>query len=162
MDRGGFLCYNEKSYMQIKNTNINNFVVQSVGILIIVAIAVMNAYPLPALAFAEQITHRPVEFPRETYFEVTASAYSSTPDQTDASPFITASGTKVRYGIIAANFLPIGTTVQIGEDTFIVEDRMNSRYNGKYYIDIWMPSREAAQAFGVQTLFIELIAYPER
>ena len=35
---------------------------------------------------------------------VVATAYSSTPDQTDSTPFTTASGTQVRDGIIAANF----------------------------------------------------------
>src|SRR3989344_1966573 len=63
---------------------------------------------------------------------VAASAYSSTPDQTDDSPFITAWNTRVRDGIIAANFLPFGTKIKIpdayGDKIFIVEDRMNRRY----------------------------------
>ncbi|MBI2674482.1 MAG: 3D domain-containing protein, partial [Candidatus Yanofskybacteria bacterium] len=60
---------------------------------------------------------------------VMASAYSSTPDQTDDTPFITAWGTQVRDGIIAANFLPFGTLVKMpdlyGDKIFTVEDRMN-------------------------------------
>src|SRR3989344_3213041 len=61
-----------------------------------------------------------------------ATAYSSTPDQTDDTPFITAKGTTVRDGIIAANFLPFGTRIKIpdiyGDKIFVVEDRMNRRY----------------------------------
>ncbi|MDP3003980.1 MAG: hypothetical protein Q8N43_00505, partial [Candidatus Azambacteria bacterium] len=37
--------------------------------------------------------------------KVVLTAYSSTPDQTDDTPFITASNTRVRDGIVAANFL---------------------------------------------------------
>src|SRR5437868_1496729 len=37
------------------------------------------------------------------------TAYSSTEDQTDDSPFITASGAHVADGIVAANFLPLHT-----------------------------------------------------
>src|SRR3990167_1248447 len=40
---------------------------------------------------------------------VTITAYSSTPEETDSTPFITASGTHVRDGVVAANFLPLGT-----------------------------------------------------
>ena len=90
---------------------------------------------------------------------VPASAYSSTPDQTDDSPFITASGTKVRDGVVAANFLPIGTKIKIpeifGDKIFIVEDRMNKRYWHK--IDVWFPDRESALEFGVRTLKIQIL-----
>jgi 3D (Asp-Asp-Asp) domain-containing protein len=87
------------------------------------------------------------------------SAYSSTPDQTDDSPFITARGTYVRDGIIAANFLPFGTKIKIpeifGDKIFVVEDRMNSRYWHK--IDIWFPDRQSALEFGVKTAKIQII-----
>jgi len=87
------------------------------------------------------------------------TAYSSTPDQTDSSPFITANGTRVREGIIAANFLPFGTKVKIpsmfGDRVFVVQDRMNARY--WHRVDIWMPTRAQALQFGVRTLQIEII-----
>lgn len=87
------------------------------------------------------------------------TAYSSTVDQTDSSPFITASGTRVRDGIIAANFLPIGAKVRFpniyGDKLFVVEDRMNSRYY--YRADIWMPSRWEAKQFGLKNTLIEII-----
>ena len=90
---------------------------------------------------------------------VFATAYSSTPDQTDGSPFVTASGTRVRDGIIATNFLPLGTKIKIpeiyGDKVFVVEDRMNRRYWQK--IDIWFPTRSGALDFGIQKVKIQLV-----
>jgi len=81
---------------------------------------------------------------------VPITAYSSDVGQTDATPFITASGTHVRDGIVAANFLPIGTKVKMpelyGDKVFTVEDRMNARYG--MAMDIWMPDRQSAKKFG--------------
>jgi len=92
-------------------------------------------------------------------YDVRATAYSSTPDQTDDTPFITASGTSVRDGIIAANFLPFGTQLRIpeiyGEKVFTVEDRMNKRY--WHHVDIWFPERSLAKAFGAQHVTIEIV-----
>jgi len=89
---------------------------------------------------------------------VTATAYNSTPEQCDDTPFITASGTTVRHGVIAANFLPIGTMVKIpehfGDQVFTVEDRMNPRYDKR--IDIWMEEIPDARQFGVRTVAIEI------
>lgn len=92
---------------------------------------------------------------------VNATAYSSTVGQTDSSPFITASGTRVRAGIIASNFLPLGATVRIDTKEYIVEDRMNARYNNMFWIDIWMPSTSQALTFGVQPVIIEIASLPD-
>ena len=92
-------------------------------------------------------------------FVVSLSGYSSTPDQTDASPFITAKGTYVRDGIVATNFLPFGTAIRIpdlfGNKIFVVEDRMNKRY--WYNVDVWFTSREAALQLGRRTVTIEVL-----
>ncbi len=97
--------------------------------------------------------------PLATYV-VMASAYSSTLDQTDSTPFTTAWGTQVRDGIIAANFLPLGTTIKIpelyGDKIFVVEDRMNRRYT--YKIDVWFPERGQAMEFGNKKVKIEVVA----
>ena len=94
-----------------------------------------------------------------TRMAVPMTAYSSTPDQTDSTPFTTASGTHVHWGTVAANFLPFGTKIKIpsmyGDQIFIVEDRMNKRYWHK--VDIWMPGRQEALQFGVRTLEIEIL-----
>lgn len=90
---------------------------------------------------------------------VEASGYSSTPDQTDDSPFITAKGTYVRDGIIATNFLPFGTVIKIpaiyGDKVFVVEDRMNTRYQN--HIDIWFADRNSAIQFGRKRVTIEIL-----
>jgi len=90
---------------------------------------------------------------------VTVTAYSSTPDQTDSTPFITASGTGVRDGIVACNFLRFGTRVRFpdiyGDKVFVVEDRMALKNNHK--IDIWFETREDAKQFGVQQLKVDVL-----
>ncbi|MEX2055179.1 MAG: 3D domain-containing protein, partial [Candidatus Andersenbacteria bacterium] len=91
---------------------------------------------------------------------VLATAYSSSGDQTDANPFATASGTHVHQGTLAANFLPFGSQVRIGEKIYTVEDRLNSRYNGRYIVDLWFPSREEALRFGVQVVEMEIVSIP--
>ncbi len=94
---------------------------------------------------------------RTTYVMVTA--YNSLPEQTDDTPFITASGTRTRDGVVAANFLPIGTVVRFpevfGDKEFVVEDRMNARYY--YNMDIWMESYADARAFGAKFLKVEIL-----
>lgn len=91
---------------------------------------------------------------------VLAFAYSSDVAQTDANPLVTASGTTVQAGTIAANFLPFGTTVRLGEATYTVQDRLNARYNDKYIIDLWQPSHEAAIAWGARVVELEIVSLP--
>ena len=95
---------------------------------------------------------------------VTTTAYSSEPRQTDGTPFTTAWITPVRDGVVAANFLPLGTLVRFpddfGDKIFVIEDRMNARY--KYRVDIWMHKTSDARKFGVQYLRLEVLSlrYP--
>lgn len=90
---------------------------------------------------------------------VPITAYSSTPDQTDDTPFITASGAHVADGIIAANFLPFNTKVQIpalfGEKVFVVKDRMHSRFSDR--VDIWFADRAMALKFGIHKTEIVIL-----
>jgi 3D (Asp-Asp-Asp) domain-containing protein len=90
---------------------------------------------------------------------VTVTAYSSTPDQTDSTPFITASGTYVRDGVIACNFLRFGTRVRFpqlyGEKIFVVEDRMAPK--NSYKMDIWFATRDQAKQFGVKWTKVEIL-----
>jgi len=91
---------------------------------------------------------------------VVITAYSSTPEQTDDTPFITASGKTTKDGIIANNYLPFGTKIKIpelyGEKVFIVEDRMSWR-KGNYHFDVWFPSYQEAKNFGVKRAVIEIL-----
>lgn len=100
------------------------------------------------------------ESPKVTMIKkVVVTAYSSTPDQTDSSPFITAMGSSVRDGIVAANFLPFGTKIRLpeiyGDKIFVVEDRMAKHNSHK--VDIWMPNRQLALQFGVKRLTLEVL-----
>ena len=93
-----------------------------------------------------------------TYFiYVRTTAYSSTIDQTDSTPFITASGTTVRDGVVACNFLKFGTKIRFpeiyGHKIFIVEDRMADNA----MIDIWFPDRQSALNFGKQVLLVQIL-----
>ncbi|MFA5075926.1 MAG: hypothetical protein WC480_00715 [Patescibacteria group bacterium] len=93
---------------------------------------------------------------------VTVTAYSSTVDQCDDDPCRTANGFNVclhdQEDVVAANFLPFGTEIKMpdyfGDQVFTVQDRMNARYD--YRVDVWMKSREAAKAFGVRRLRVEI------
>ncbi len=91
--------------------------------------------------------------------KVWVTAYSSSPDETDDTPFETASMTYVRDGIIAANFLPFGTKILIpelfGDKIFVVEDRMHERKRD--FVDIWMSSKEEALRFGINRAEIVIL-----
>ena len=95
--------------------------------------------------------------PKKT-MNVTVTAYSSTDGQTDGTPYLTALGTSVRDGIVAANFLPIGTVVRFpdkfGERIFVVEDRMHEKFG--LQVDIWTSNQEEAKKFGIQYLNMEI------
>lgn len=92
--------------------------------------------------------------------KITVTAYSSTPDQTDDSPFITASGAWVYDGIVASNFLPFGTKVRFPElfrdKIFTVDDKMHERFTDTR-VDIWFPDRESAKEFGIKETIMEIL-----
>jgi 3D (Asp-Asp-Asp) domain-containing protein len=94
-----------------------------------------------------------------TTFEVWVTAYSSSPDETDSTPFTTAMNTEVHDGIVAANFLPLGTKVKIpalfGDKIFTVEDRMHQRKTD--FVDVWMPTKDEAQHFGINRTVVEVL-----
>lgn len=90
---------------------------------------------------------------------VLVTAYSSSPDETDETPFITASGNLVDYGVVAANFLPLGARIRLpklfGSQVFVVEDRLHERYNDR--VDVWLPSKADAIQFGQKVSEIEIL-----
>ena len=88
------------------------------------------------------------------------TAYSSTPEQTDDSPFTTASNKDVRNGIVANNYFPFGTQIRIpelyGDKVFIVEDRMSWK-KGNYHFDVWFPDYKQALIFGAERTYVEIL-----
>lgn len=122
--------------------------------------------PLPedSLVFVRSSALLPISSPETpervvSKVRVVITAYSSTTWQTDDTPFVTAAGTEVREGIVAANFLPIGTRIKIpdlyGDRVFVVEDRMHPRKN--YMVDIWFPDYWDALDFGAKRSYIEVL-----
>ena len=99
--------------------------------------------------------------------DVIVTAYSSTRGQTDSTPFLTASMTQVRPGVIALSrdliqrYNPnapfaYGDQVLIeGHGVFTVEDTMNERYSKR--ADIWFPSTSEAIEFGKQELTLTMV-----
>ncbi len=95
-------------------------------------------------------------------YQVDVTGYSSSRDQCDADPFITASNTQVRDGIVALSrdllrrYTPDapftwGDRVHIeGVGEFVVEDSMNARFRNR--VDIWFPDRRSAAIWGIQNL----------
>jgi 3D (Asp-Asp-Asp) domain-containing protein len=102
---------------------------------------------------------------------VHSTAYNSTPGQTDNSPFITATGTRVRPGVVALSRdllgrFPYGTRVTIEDLSgrynnflrgriFIVEDTMNVRIANT--VDVWMGTRYEAMAWGSRNIRITAV-----
>jgi len=93
-------------------------------------------YPAPVTATKADVEPVPVApAPAPTDIAETrlvhVTAYTSAPEETDDTPFTTASGQTVRDGIVATNLLPFGTKIRIpkyfGERVFEVQDRMNVR-----------------------------------
>lgn len=100
------------------------------------------------------------EYDVKRTMRLTVTAYSSSPDETDADPFTTASGARVRSGVIAHNGLPFGTRVRFpqvfGDKIFVVQDRLHPR-KGYYIADLWMPSKKEAQQWGAKILTMEVL-----
>ncbi len=96
--------------------------------------------------------------PKAVYLKV-VTGFSSSPEETDDTPLITASGAQVHEGTAAANWLPFGAKIRIpklfGNKVFTIEDRMNERFPDR--LDIWFPEKIQAKDFGARTLHIEVL-----
>lgn len=114
---------------------------------------------MPVTVRGSRFASRRSPAPIGARFRTLATGYSSTADQTDSSPFITASGTHVHDGTVATNFLPFGTRVRFlnyrPDTIFVVEDRHHPRLSDR--VDIWFTSRSAAIQFGARVLQIEVV-----
>lgn len=118
-----------------------------IAAILVVVLASVSAPPSPP-AHAEQ----------QQYKIVTAdvTAYSSVPAQTDDTPFITASGSHVHPGTLACPpELVFGTKVEIAGETYICEDRMNTKFSERY--DIWMASNDDAIEWGIKNMDVKIL-----
>ena len=86
--------------------------------------------------------------------------YTPRPEETDDTPYHTASGERVREGIIACpNWLNFGDKVIIDGQSYACEDRMNERYRDGRYFDIFTFDLEEALAFGRQEQVVNIIKF---
>ena len=87
-------------------------------------------------------------------FVANVTAYSSSPDETDSTPFHTATGEEVFDGMVACSRdYSFGTYFLIAGRVYYCGDRFNLRleklkYNEAPHLDIWMDSKEKAITFG--------------
>jgi len=97
---------------------------------------------------------RPPDF-RVVEAEVTA--YTSSIEETDSTPFITASGERVREGGIACPmWLDFGSEVVLDGKKYECLDRMARRFREGNYFDIWVEEKEEALRFGRQIKLVEV------
>lgn len=127
-----------------------------------------SSLPVPVLSLPKIINNGKLtvcKIDRSAYevvkkVKMVVTAYTSRPEETDDTPFITASNKRVADGILANNMLPFGTKVRIpelyGDKVFTVEDRMNKRM-GNYRADIWMAEYKDAKNFGAKSVYIEVL-----
>jgi 3D (Asp-Asp-Asp) domain-containing protein len=122
-----------------------------------------NPAPPAIVKIATELEEAPKVTVVRMYASVPMTAYTSRPEETDDTPFITADGSHVRDGIVACNFLPFGTKVRIpklfGDKVFEVHDRMNKRF--PYKMDFWMERLDNALQFGLRRADIEIVTVEE-
>lgn len=89
---------------------------------------------------------------------VTITGYSSEPNQTDDTPYVTSSNSRVEWGVLATNWLPFGAELTIpeyyGDQSFVVEDRMHMKNWHK--ADIWFPQTAHAWGWGKRKVLTEI------
>ena len=94
--------------------------------------------------------------PPHSAFTTVVTAYSSSEDETQGDPFITASGEYVRDGIVAcAEKYAFGTRFLIEDRVYECQDRLAPEY--RHRIDIWMPSKDEALGYGKRLLRVQLL-----
>ena len=91
----------------------------------------------------------------------TVTAYCPCVKCCGKSDGITASGKKAVEGLtVAANWLPLGTIVEIENvGTRKVMDRMSKKYPDR--LDVFFNSHEQAKKFGIKQLKVRVVSYPQ-
>jgi len=116
-------------------------------------------------------------------FTVRATGYNSLASQTDATPHVTATGTRTRFGVLAVSRdllgddLPYGSLVRIrdlggfydgrnagrfqsvldAQGLFVVEDTMHARKSNQ--VDVWFGDYASAVNWGVRQAEVEVVRY---
>lgn len=91
-------------------------------------------------------------------FEASVSAYTSRPQETDDTPFITANGEHVYDGGVACpSRYKFGTKILINDRVFKCNDRMNKRYREGNYFDIWFADYDLAIEHGRRQVEVSIL-----
>jgi len=92
-----------------------------------------------------------------SFVSATVTAYTSSVDETDDDPFVTASGKLVRKGTLACpSMYEFGTIVEIEGERYTCEDRMNKRYRHTSRFDIWFETKHDAYLWGKKDLSVKV------
>jgi 3D (Asp-Asp-Asp) domain-containing protein len=113
-------------------------------------------YPILKVSAKKQNLKSNYDAPKGS-FVVNASAYTAAADECGKSDGITASGVKVHRGTLACpRQFSFGTKMEIeGMGTFICEDRGGAIKNN--HVDIYMPTKSEAFAFGRRNLIATVV-----
>lgn len=91
-------------------------------------------------------------------FVAEVTQYTSSVEETDDTPNLTASGEITGPGTIACpSRFKFGTIIQIEKRFYTCNDRMNKRYRNSDHFDIWTEKREDALKFGRRKLLVFVI-----
>lgn len=83
--------------------------------------------------------------------------YTSSPNETDATPFVNAEGTRPHEGSVACpNQYSFGTSVVFDGKTYVCDDRMAAKFRDGSYFDIWVEGKSEAFMFGKQIAIITI------
>lgn len=110
------------------------------------------------LAYMEPIVY---ERPAKQYpiVQAVVTAYTSSEDETDSSPFETASGAKTERGVVACPIkYKFGTKIEIDGRQYWCEDRMNRRYWHEERFDVWVVAKKEAYNWGRRELAIKILS----
>ena len=100
------------------------------------------------------ITYTVVE-PFKNEIVATVTGYTSSVDETDDTPFLTASGETTRHGIVACpSRFEFGTVIEIEGTRYECKDRMNKRYRDQNRFDIWFETKTEARNWGVKEVVV--------
>src|SRR5690606_19380642 len=116
-------------------------------------------------------------------YTLRATGYNSLVNQTDSTPFITATGARTRFGVVAVSRdllgdeFPYGSLVRLrdlgsyytgrgagafqslldSQGLFIVEDTMHARKTQQ--MDVWFPEYSTAIQSAVRSIEVDLVRY---
>jgi 3D (Asp-Asp-Asp) domain-containing protein len=135
---------------------------KSVLVLVLVVIA-LAALMAPNHAKSEELDATAKISPPEQIADARkmvaeVSAYTSSIEETDDTPGITASGARVSSSSAAcpARFA-FGTRIRVAGRVYVCEDRMAARYRDGDFFDLWMASRPAALEWGRRSVEVEIL-----